>query len=98
MSKRKQWDKASVAEAAKVRLRCDECTATIFDYLDRIEAEVSQDTGGVQSILSGGVILTFRDMDPRGRPAGEVVFFMSHSAAALLGRKLTAAAKLEGFI
>lgn len=91
---RKNREQPSI-ESAKVYCTCDEITGTIFDRMDLIEAVVRQHNFDDHQVLSGGVILEFFDRDARSKPVGGVVFFMSHAAAARLGRKLIASSKLE---
>lgn len=94
MARRKHYDPPAV-EAKKVYCTCDEITSTIFDESSRIECSVHLWPKTLCGTLSGGVLVEFVAQASHEGDGGVVTFYMSFSAAALLGRKLIAASKQE---
>lgn len=91
---RKRVELPSV-EAKKVYCTCDETTLKVFDDHSRIEASVDLWPKSLDRLLSSSVLLEFSDVAESCPGVHSVVFLMSPSAAALLGRKLIAASKQE---
>ena len=82
-------------DSAAVTAHCDSSTSAAFDECDEVWLQCGQMVGDSGGVLSSGVMLRIVDVPIDGRINGEMIFFLSHSAAQRLGRKLIASGKMQ---